>query len=100
MENTFIKNLSIKFAASANAATGHVFSASPVASEHYISEASLTLVLLGAPSGKGDTSLWVCMGTSNGDMVHWIAEYNYARIWFMYAFTPHLTECESVCSYI
>ncbi|KAK7756009.1 hypothetical protein SLS62_001952 [Diatrype stigma] len=72
----------------ANAAMGPAFSTGPVGSGSWIREATSTLVLPDAPSGSsGDTSLWVGMGTSNGDLIQSIAENWQSDEWSIYAYT-------------
>jgi hypothetical protein len=62
-------------AASVDAAMGPAFSTGPVGSGSWIRESTSTLVLPKAPSGSsGDASLWVGMGTSNGDLIQSIAD--------------------------
>ncbi|KAI1077277.1 hypothetical protein F5B20DRAFT_552998 [Whalleya microplaca] len=71
-----------------DAAMGPAFSTGPVASNSFIREATSTLVLPKGPSGSsGDTSLWVGMGTSNGDLIQSIAENWDASNWSVYAYT-------------
>jgi hypothetical protein len=71
-----------------NAADGPYFSTGPVASDSYIREATSTLILPDAPSGSsGDLSLWVGMGTSNGDLIQSIAENYESDNWTVYAYT-------------
>ncbi|KAK7402697.1 hypothetical protein QQX98_011561 [Neonectria punicea] len=73
---------------SANAAMGPAFSTGPVASNSWIREATSTLVLPKAPSGStGDASLWVGMGTSNGDLIQSIADNWQSDDWSIYAYT-------------
>ena len=72
----------------ANAAMGPAFSTGPVSSDTFIREATSTLVLPKAPSGSsGDASLWVGMGTSNGDLVQSIADNWQSDNWNVYAYT-------------
>lgn len=70
------------------AANGPAFSTGPTSSDTYIVESWATLTLPSAPSdNNGDLSLWVGMGTSNGDLIQSIAE-NYATSdWSVYAYT-------------
>ncbi|KAF4540690.1 uncharacterized protein LTHEOB_632 [Lasiodiplodia theobromae] len=72
----------------AEAAMGPAFSTGPVADGSWIREATSTLVLPKVPSNnQGDASLWVGMGTSNGDLIQSIAE-NYASAkWSVYGYT-------------
>ena len=81
----FMAAMAIK---SANAAMGPAFSTGPVSSDTFIREATSTLVLPKAPSGSsGDASLWVGMGTSNGDLVQSIADNWQSDDWNVYAYT-------------
>ena len=62
-------------AASVEAAMGPAFSTGPVGSGSWIRESTSTLVLPKVPSGSsGVASLWVGMGTSNGDLIQSIAD--------------------------
>ncbi|KAE8376151.1 hypothetical protein BDV26DRAFT_305774 [Aspergillus bertholletiae] len=75
---------------SVNAAMGPALSTGPVASNSFIREATSTLVLPNGPSGgstDGITSLWVGMGTSNGDLIQSIADNWQQSDWTMYAYT-------------
>ncbi|KAF9887947.1 hypothetical protein FE257_009469 [Aspergillus nanangensis] len=73
---------------SANAAMGPAFSTGPVASDSFIREATSTLTLPDVPSGtSGITSLWVGMGTSNGDLIQSIADNWESDEWSIYAYT-------------
>lgn len=75
-------------AGTVNAAMGPAFSTGPVADDSFIREATSTLILPGAPSGSsGDTSLWVGMGTSNGDLIQSIADNWEADVWSIFAYT-------------
>ncbi|KAL4919244.1 hypothetical protein BDW62DRAFT_217093 [Aspergillus aurantiobrunneus] len=70
------------------AAMGPAFSTGPVASDSFIREATSTLTLPKAPSGSsGDASLWVGMGTSNGDLIQSIADNWQSDDWSIYAYT-------------
>jgi hypothetical protein len=72
----------------ANAADGPYFSTGPVSSNSFIRESISTLVLPDTPSGStGDLSLWVGMGTSNGDLIQSIAENWESDDWSVYAYT-------------
>ncbi|KAH9993012.1 hypothetical protein F4779DRAFT_233903 [Xylariaceae sp. FL0662B] len=74
--------------ASVDAAMGPAFSTGPVASNSFIREATSTLVLPKSPSGSsGDTSLWVGMGTSNGDLIQSIADNWDSSSWSVFAYT-------------
>ena len=67
---------------------GPAFSTGPVSSNSFIREATSTLVLPSVPSdNNGDLSLWVGMGTSNGDLIQSIAENWQAKDWSVYAYT-------------
>lgn len=71
-----------------DAAMGPAFSTGPVADNTFIREAEATLVLPQAPSGNsGDASLWVGMGTSNGDLIQSIADNWQSEDWSVYAYT-------------
>lgn len=71
-----------------NAAFGPAFSTGPVADDSFIREATSTLILPDAPSGSsGDTSLWIGMGTSNGDLIQSIADNYDADDWSIFAYT-------------
>lgn len=74
--------------AKVQAANGPAFSTGPTSSDTYIVESWATLTLPEVPSdNSGDLSLWVGMGTSNGDLIQSIAE-NYATSdWSCYAYT-------------
>lgn len=62
-------------AATADAAFGPAFSTGPVASNSFIRESTATLILPNTPSSStGLMSLWVGMGTSNGDLIQSIAD--------------------------
>ncbi|KAJ6112072.1 hypothetical protein N7523_008133 [Penicillium sp. IBT 18751x] len=75
-------------AGTVNAAMGPAFSTGPVADNSFIREATSTLILPDAPSGSvGDTSLWVGMGTSNGDLIQSIADNWESDDWSVYAYT-------------
>lgn len=75
---------------SVNAAMGPALSTGPVASNSFIREATSTLILPKGPSGGSTdaiTSLWVGMGTSNGDLIQSIADNWQQSDWTMYAHT-------------
>ncbi|KAL1864019.1 hypothetical protein Daus18300_007984 [Diaporthe australafricana] len=75
-------------AAGVHAAMGPAFSTGPTADDTFIRESWATLVLPSAPSdNSGDLSLWVGMGTSNGDLVQSIAENWSSDDWSVYAYT-------------
>ncbi|OHF04234.1 hypothetical protein CORC01_00573 [Colletotrichum orchidophilum] len=88
-----ISALVVTAAVGVQAAMGPAFSTGPVASDSFIREATSTLVLPAAPSNnKGDASLWVGMGTSNGDLIQSISDSsNYDNTgtdkWSIYAYT-------------
>ncbi|KAJ4359535.1 uncharacterized protein N0V89_000090 [Didymosphaeria variabile] len=72
----------------AEAAMGPAFSTGPVGSGSWIREATSTLTLPKAPTSKnGDTSLWVGMGTSNGDLIQSIADNWQSTNWDIFAYT-------------
>ncbi|PWY91290.1 hypothetical protein BO94DRAFT_488780 [Aspergillus sclerotioniger CBS 115572] len=85
-------------ATSVNAAMGPAFSTGPVSSNSFIREATSTLVLPNGPSGGSSdaiTSLWVGMGTSNGDLIQSIADNWQQSDWTMYAYTLKVTGATS-----
>jgi len=62
-------------AGTVNAAFGPSFSTGPVASNSFIREATATLIVPSTPSDStGLFSLWVGMGTSNGDLIQSIVD--------------------------
>lgn len=70
------------------AAMGPAFSTGPVSDNTFIREAEATLVLPEKPSGNsGDASLWVGMGTDNGDLIQSIAEAYQSEDWTVFAYT-------------
>lgn len=74
--------------AKVNAAMGPAFSTGPTADDTFVRESWATLVLPSAPSdNSGDLSLWVGMGTSNGDLIQSIAENWSSDNWNVYAYT-------------
>ena len=74
--------------ASVEAAMGPAFSTGPVSDNSFIREAESTLVLPKVPNdNNGDLSLWVGMGTSNGDLIQSIAENWQSTEWSVYAYT-------------
>ena len=76
------------------AAMGPAFSTGPVGSGSWIREATSTLTLPKAPTSKnGVASLWVGMGTSNGDLVQSIADNWQSTTWDIYAYTLKKTGC-------
>lgn len=80
-----------------NAAMGPYFSTGPVASNSFIRESTATLVLPSPPSSNsGDLSLWVGMGTSNGDLIQSIAENWQSNAWSVYAYTLLSTGRQSI----
>lgn len=57
------------------AADGPYFSTGATSSGVYIKQATATLILPDAPTNnQGDLSLWVGMGTSDGDLIQSIAD--------------------------
>lgn len=69
------------------AAMGPAFSTGPVTGT-FIRESWATLVVPSAPSDNtGVLSLWVGMGTSNGDLVQSIADNWDSDKWSVYAYT-------------
>lgn len=82
----------------ASAAMGPAFSTGPVADDSFIRESWATLVLPSTPSdNKGVLSLWVGMGTSNGDLVQSIADNWESDNWSVYAYTLMSTGGSSHC---
>lgn len=80
--------LAIVAIGSVDAAFGPAFSTGPVSSNSFIREATSTLILPKAPSrSSGDTSLWVGMGTSNGDLIQSIADNWDSSNWSVFAYT-------------
>lgn len=74
--------------AKVEAAFGSAFSTGPTATDTYIVESWATLTLPAVPSDNdGDLSLWVGMGTSNGDLIQSIAENYGTSDWSLYAYT-------------
>ncbi|KAI6844665.1 hypothetical protein KC352_g922 [Hortaea werneckii] len=70
------------------AAMGPAFSTGPVADSTFVRSANATLVLPAVPSNNnGVASLWVGMGTSNGDLVQSIAENWASDSWSVFAYT-------------
>ncbi|KAL1847867.1 hypothetical protein Daus18300_013782 [Diaporthe australafricana] len=75
-------------AVSVNAAMGPAFSTGPVADSTFIRESTATLVLPKVPTNnQGDASLWVGMGTSNGDLIQSISDNYNSDKWSIYAYT-------------
>lgn len=73
---------------SVEAAMGPAFSTGPVGSGSWIRESTATLVLPKAPTdNSGDASLWVGMGTSNGDLIQSIADNWQSTSWSIYGYT-------------
>lgn len=73
-----------------NTAMGPAFSTGPVSDDFLIREATSTLILPNGPGGGSSdaiTSLWVGMGTSNGDLIQPIADNWQQSNWTMYAYT-------------
>lgn len=86
------RNLSALVAAAAiakvNAAFGPAFSTGPTSSDTFIRESWVTLVVPALPiDNNGDLSLWVGMGTSNGDLIQSIVENYDSDTWNAYAYT-------------
>ncbi|KAI0553891.1 hypothetical protein F4679DRAFT_388074 [Xylaria curta] len=81
--------LSILAAAVAvDAAFGPAFSTGPVADNTFIRESTSTLTLPRLPGNNaGDLSLWVGMGTSNGDLIQSIADTWQTGDWSIFAYT-------------
>ncbi|KAI1821304.1 hypothetical protein F4861DRAFT_542064 [Xylaria intraflava] len=74
--------------ASVDAAFGPAFSTGPVATNSFIRESTSTLTLPSAPGNNaGDISLWVGMGTSNGDLIQSIADNWQSDQWSIFAYT-------------
>ncbi|KAJ5098683.1 hypothetical protein N7532_005684 [Penicillium argentinense] len=81
---------------SVEAAMGPAFSTGPVSDNSWIREATSTLVLPQAPSdNSGVLSLWVGMGTSNGDLIQSIADNWQSDSWSVYAYTLTSTGANS-----
>ncbi|PSR97221.1 hypothetical protein BD289DRAFT_339109, partial [Coniella lustricola] len=75
---------------------GSAFSTGPTSSDTYIVESWATLTLPAVPSdNEGDLSLWVGMGTSNGDLIQSIAENYGTSDWALYAYTLMETSATS-----
>lgn len=75
-------------AASVNAAMGPALSTGPVSDSTFIRESTATLVLPEVPTNnKGDASLWVGMGTSNGDLIQSISDNWNSDKWSIFAYT-------------
>jgi hypothetical protein len=71
-----------------NAAMGPAFSTGPVASNSFIREATSTLILPTlSENNRGDLSLWVGMGTSNGDLIQSITDKWQSNEWSVYTYT-------------
>ncbi|KAL2867424.1 uncharacterized protein BJX67DRAFT_372036 [Aspergillus lucknowensis] len=67
---------------------GPAFSTGPVAADSFIRESTSTLTLPEVPSGSsGVSSLWVGMGTSNGDLIQSIADNWDSSEWSIFAYT-------------
>ncbi|KEY78265.1 hypothetical protein BA78_7861 [Aspergillus fumigatus] len=67
---------------------GPAFSTGPVASNSFIREATSTLILPTlSENNKGDLSLWVGMGTSNGDLIQSIADKWQSNGWSVFTYT-------------
>ncbi|KAI1758329.1 hypothetical protein F4782DRAFT_21817 [Xylaria castorea] len=75
-------------AAAVDAAFGPAFSTGPVADNSFIRESTSTLTLPRLPGNNaGDLSLWVGMGTSNGDLIQSIADTYQTGDWSIFAYT-------------
>ncbi|KZM24084.1 uncharacterized protein EKO05_0010265 [Ascochyta rabiei] len=76
-------------AASVEAAMGPSFSTGPVGGNSWIRESTSTLILPKSPKINNDSiaSLWVGMGTSNGDLIQSIADSTNRDEWSIYAYT-------------
>lgn len=86
--NQVLSTLATLGFASVNAAFGPSFSTGPVAADSFIRESTATLILPDAPTGSsGDASLWVGMGTSNGDLIQSIADNWESSDWSIFAYT-------------
>ncbi|KAJ6094496.1 hypothetical protein N7467_002009 [Penicillium canescens] len=86
--NRAISVLAVTAIISVNAAMGPAFSTGPVSDNSFIRESTATLVLPKVPSGSsGDASLWVGMGTSNGDLIQSIADNWESSDWSIFAYT-------------
>lgn len=92
----------VAVAATVNAANGPAFSTGPVASNSFIRESTATLILPNTPSSStGLLSLWVGMGTSNGDLIQSIADNDQSlpgnpqkSQWGVFAYTLVKTGCQ------
>lgn len=73
--------------ASVQAAMGPAFSTGPVGASSWIREATSTLVLPDVPSGSGVSSLWVGMGTDEGDLIQSISDNFQSDKWAIFAYT-------------
>ncbi|EHA22264.1 hypothetical protein AAWM_07445 [Aspergillus awamori] len=96
--NQILAALAALGATGVNAAMGPAFSTGPVSDNSFIREATSTLVLPNGPSGGSSdaiTSLWVGMGTSNGDLIQSIADNWQQSDWTMYAYTLKETSATS-----
>jgi hypothetical protein len=91
--NQIVSALAVMAVAGTNAAFGPAFSTGPVASNSFIRESTSTLVLPAPPTNnQGDASLWVGMGTSNGDLIQSIADNAKSTVvgaskWNIFAYT-------------
>lgn len=78
--------------AKVKAAFGSAFSTGPTGDGIYIIESWATLTLPAVPTdNSGDLSLWVGMGTSNGDLIQSIAENYDQEDWSVFAYTLQST---------
>ncbi|KAF2088792.1 hypothetical protein K490DRAFT_64006 [Saccharata proteae CBS 121410] len=72
----------------ASAAFGPSFSTGAVSTGNFIREAVSTLILPALPTNNnGDLSLWVGMGTSNGDLIQSIVDSYQGAAWSLFAYT-------------
>ena len=89
--------ITLSLVAAANANFGPAFSTGPTASGVYIYSSTATLTLPDGPSGASsgyDLSLWVGMGTSDGDLIQSITD-NYDEDWTVFAYTLKETSATS-----
>ncbi|KAF5021630.1 hypothetical protein F66182_6330 [Fusarium sp. NRRL 66182] len=86
--NQIISAFAAMAIASVQAAMGPAFSTGPVGANSWIREATSTLILPDIPSGStGVASLWVGMGTDNGDLIQSIADHFDSNEWSIFAYT-------------
>lgn len=73
--NVFLLSLLSAIVTAGPSGFGHAFSSGPTAEGNWIRTANSTLVVPAVPSPqKGLLSLWVGMGTSNGDLIQALVE--------------------------